>query len=69
MLPLEDAYLPGATTLFDLSALESLEMIISHTPAMGEVYYCLQAWSLTRISLLSMSSQRPLKPSPQVEEP
>ena len=69
MPPLEDAYLPGAMTLFDLSTLELLEMTISHTPAMGKVHYCLQAWSLTRISLLSTSSQRHLEPSPKVEEP
>ena len=43
MLPLEDAYLPGAMTLLDVSALESLEMTISHTPAMGKVHYCFQA--------------------------
>ena len=36
---LEDTYLPGAITLFDLSTLELLEMTISYTPAMGEVHY------------------------------
>ena len=66
---LEDAYLPEATTLFDLSTLESLEMTISHTPAMGEVHDCLQAQSLTRISLLSTSTWRYLVPSPRDEEP
>ena len=68
MPPLEDAYLPGATTLFGLSTLESLEMTISHIPATGKVHYCFQAQSLTRISLLSTSSWRPLEPSPEVKE-
>ena len=35
MPPLEDTYLPGAMTLFDLSTLESLVMTISHTPVIG----------------------------------
>ena len=49
MVPLEDKNLPGAMILFDLCGLESLEMTISHTLAMGEVHYHLQAWNLTRI--------------------
>ena len=66
--PLEDAYLPGTITLFDFSTLELLEMTISHIPVMGKVHYCLQTWSHTRISLLSMSSLRHLEPSPKVQE-
>ena len=70
MPPLEDAYMPGAITLFDLSTtLELLEMTTSHTPVTGKVHYCLQAWSLTRISKPSTSSWRHLEPSPRVKEP
>ena len=56
MPPLEDTYLPRAMTSFDLSTLELLKMTISHTPVTGEVHYCLQAQSLTMISLPSTSS-------------
>ena len=59
--PLEDVYLTGAMTWMDLSWLESLEMTISLTPVMGKVHYCLQAWSLARISLPSTSTQRYLE--------
>ena len=69
MPPLEDAYLPGTMTLFDLSTLQSLEMTISHTPVMGKIHYSLQAQSLTRISLPRTTSQRHLQPSPKDKEP
>ena len=48
--PLEDAYGPGAMlmgTLLDLTALESLQVTISHIPVTGEVHYHLQAQSIT----------------------
>ena len=68
MLPLEDAYMPGAMILLDLTTLESLEMTISNTLAMGEVHYHLQAWSFTRMFLPSTSSQGQLEPSPKIKE-
>ena len=46
MPPLEDVYRPRAMpmgTLLDPTALESLQMTISHIPVMGEVHYHLQA--------------------------
>ena len=54
--PIEDAYLLGAPTLFDLSTLELLGMTISHTQATDEVHYHLQAWSLARMTLPSTST-------------
>ena len=69
MVPLEDAHQPRGMTLLDLSTLESLEITISHNPAMGKVHYHLQAQSFTRMSLLSTSSQGQLKLSPKVKEP
>ena len=35
---------------------------------MGKVAYCLQAQSITRMSLLCISSQEQLGPSPKVKE-
>ena len=67
--PLVDAYLLGAPALLDLSSLESLEMTISHTLAMGEVHYYLQAQSLARITLPSTSIQRYLGLSSRDKEP
>ena len=55
-------------SLLDLSTLQSLEMTISHTLAMGDITYHLQAQSFTRMSLLSTSSQGQLEPSPKVKE-
>ena len=55
---LDDAYLPEAPTLFDLSILEALEMSISHTPVMGKTHYCLQSQSLARITLPDSSTHR-----------
>ena len=66
--PLEATYLPGCTTLFGHSALESLEMTISHNPVMGKVHYPLQAQSLSRITLLSTSTLRHLEHSPRAKE-
>ena len=65
---LEGAYLPGAPTLFDLSTLQLLEMIVSHTPAMGEVHYRLEAQNLARITLPDTSTWRYLGPSSREEE-
>ena len=65
---IEGAYLPGTTTLFDLSTLELLEMTISHTPVVAKVHYHLQAWCLARITLLDSSTWRYLGPFPRDEE-
>ena len=46
----------------DLTALKSLQVTISHTPATGEVHYHLQAQSITRRSLSGTSPQEHLKP-------
>ena len=62
MLPMEDSYPPGATTLFDLLALESLEMTISHTPVTGKFHYHLQAWNLTRYPCPTHLPRGPWKP-------
>ena len=64
----EGAYLPGASALFDPSTLELLEMNVLHTPATGKVHYCLEAWSLARITLPDTSTWRYLGPSPRDEE-
>ena len=71
ILPLEDVYGPVAMpmgTLLDLTALESLQVTISHILATGEVHYHLQAQSVTRMSLSGTSSQEQLKPSPKIKE-
>ena len=46
---IESTYLPVASSLFDLSTLESLEMTVSDTPVMDKVHYCLEAQSQARI--------------------
>ena len=69
MQPLEDAYLPRTMTLLDLPMLESLEITMSHTLAMGKVQYCLQAQSFIQMSLPRNSSQVQLGPSPKDKEP
>ena len=54
VLPLEDVYMPRAMpmgTLLDLTALESLQVNISHIWVTGEIHYHLQAWSVSRMSL------------------
>ena len=69
--PLEDAYEHGAMpmgTLLDLTALESLQVTISHTPVTGEVHYHLKAQSITRMSMSGTSSQEHLEPYPKIEE-
>ena len=69
--PVEDVYGPGPMptgTLLDLTALESLQVSISHTLATGEVHYHLHSQSITRMSLPSTSSQEQLEPSPKIEE-
>ena len=70
--PLEDTYGHGAMpmgTLLDLTALESLQVTITHIPVTGEVHYHLQAQSVTRMSLPGTSSQEHLEPSLKIEEP
>ena len=69
--PLESMYRQGAMpmgTMLDLTALESLQVTISHTPATGEVHCHLQTWSITMRSLSSISSQEHLEPSLKIEE-
>ena len=66
--PLEDACLPRAMILLDLSTLESLEMTISHITVMDNVHYGLQAQSFSRLSLPSTSSKGQWEPSPKVKE-
>ena len=71
ILPLEDVYRPVAMpmgTLLDLTALETLQVTISHIPATGEVHYHLQAWSITRMFQPGTSSQEQLEPSPKIKE-
>ena len=69
ILPLEDAYSHEAMpmgTLLDITALESLQVTISHIPVTGEAHYHLQTWSTTRMSLPGTSSQEHLEPSPKI---
>ena len=69
--PLEDVYGHGAMpmgTVLDLTALESLQVTISHTPVMGEVHYHLQDHSISMRSLSDTFSQEHLEPSPKIEE-
>ena len=65
---IEGAYLPRVLALFDLSTLESLEMTVSHAPAMGEVHYHLKAQSQATITLLDTSALRYLGPTPRDED-
>ena len=55
-------------TMLDLTALESLQVTILHTPVTGEVHYHLQAQSITMRSLLTSSSQEHIEPSPKIKE-
>ena len=58
MLPLEDAYGTVASpigSMLDLTTMASLQMTVLHMPATDEVHYLFQAWSISRISLLSAS--------------
>ena len=71
ILLLEDVYGPVAMpmgTLLDLTALESLQVTISHIPAAGEVHYHIQAQSINRMSLPGASSQEQLEPSLEIKE-
>ena len=71
MWPLEDAYESVASpigSILNLTTLALLEMTILHTSTTGEVHYWIQAWSITRISLLNASSQEQLEPSPRIGE-
>ena len=61
-------YTPGSP--IDLSSLGSLQVTISHYPAMGEVQYQYQSWVIAQISLqltLSKPSDQ-LDCPPQIEE-
>ena len=69
--PLEDVYKHGAMpkgTVLDLTAFESMQVTISHTPVTGKVYLHIQAQSITMRCLSGTSSQGHLKPSPKIEE-
>ena len=71
ILPLEDVYTSVAmpmVILLDLTALESLQVTISHIPVIGEIYYHLQAWSVTRMSLAGTYSQEQLEAFLKIKE-
>ena len=71
MPPLEDVYgslvMPMGSSL-DFTAPESLQVTTSHTSGTGEVHYCLQAHSTSRLSLLIAPSQELLEPSSKIKE-
>ena len=71
MPPLEDVYgslvMPMGSSL-DFTAPESLQVTTSHTSGTGEVHYCLQAHSTSRLSLLIAPSQEQLEPSSKIKE-
>ena len=55
-------------TLLDLTALDSLQVTMSHIPATGEGHYNLQAQSITRMFLPGTSSQEQLETSLKIKE-
>ena len=57
--PLEGEYVPGTMpvgTLLDLTALESLQVTMSHIPVTGEVHYHLQSCHVNKLGALFFHS-------------